>query len=289
MCCVLQGDKWGCDFNELIYGPRSHWPDDLQLLLSLNSDDLICHYAPDPLCQCGAPARQGVVPSELGYGYFCGNIVGEEVAWVSSYKWSCNYSFVICGFYRHWLWWFLLNLSIGSIQEGATGKHSRVVRNFLIKFEEKEISLGRGWCMKESNSCVRNIWGCHRVEFLGQLRESWICLSTMELWTTCMMSTIMLRHTGDKILGNILLSGFGTNIVLICYVSLSSQDMSSELGVRQGRSNWRIPCILRATTSSDEGWGGEDVSTGGWTTEEVWGTRHLRTLLCQTGRGEQTC
>jgi hypothetical protein len=25
------------------------------------------------------------VPSELGYGYFCGNVVGEDDAWVSSY------------------------------------------------------------------------------------------------------------------------------------------------------------------------------------------------------------
>jgi hypothetical protein len=25
------------------------------------------------------------VPSELGYNYFCGNIVGEDDAWVSSY------------------------------------------------------------------------------------------------------------------------------------------------------------------------------------------------------------
>jgi hypothetical protein len=25
MCCVLQGNKWMCDFNELIYGLRSHW------------------------------------------------------------------------------------------------------------------------------------------------------------------------------------------------------------------------------------------------------------------------
>jgi hypothetical protein len=57
MCCVLQGIKRGCDFNELIYGLRSHWPDDLQLLLSLDSDDLPCHYAPDPLCLCGVPAR----------------------------------------------------------------------------------------------------------------------------------------------------------------------------------------------------------------------------------------
>jgi hypothetical protein len=51
----------------------------------LDSDDLPCHYALDPLCQCGVLARQGVVPSELGYDYFCGNVVGEDDAWVSSY------------------------------------------------------------------------------------------------------------------------------------------------------------------------------------------------------------
>jgi hypothetical protein len=57
MCCVLQGDKRGCDFNELIYGPRSQWPDNLELLLSLDSDDLPCHYTSHPLCQCGIPAK----------------------------------------------------------------------------------------------------------------------------------------------------------------------------------------------------------------------------------------
>jgi hypothetical protein len=57
MCCVLQGNKRGCDFNELIYGSRSHWPDDLQLVLLLDSDDLPCHYAPEPLYQCGVPTR----------------------------------------------------------------------------------------------------------------------------------------------------------------------------------------------------------------------------------------
>jgi hypothetical protein len=29
--CVLQGNKWGCDFNELVYGPRSHWSEDLEI------------------------------------------------------------------------------------------------------------------------------------------------------------------------------------------------------------------------------------------------------------------
>jgi hypothetical protein len=57
--------------------------DDVDLLLPLDSDDLPCHHAPVSLCQCDVPARQGLVPSELGYGYFCGNIVGEDDAWVS--------------------------------------------------------------------------------------------------------------------------------------------------------------------------------------------------------------
>jgi hypothetical protein len=83
--CVLQGNKRGCDFNELIYGPRSHWSDDLQLLLSLDLNNLPCHYAREPICLCGVPTRQGVMPSKLGYDYFCGNVVGEDDVCVSSY------------------------------------------------------------------------------------------------------------------------------------------------------------------------------------------------------------
>jgi hypothetical protein len=56
MC--LQGNKRDCDFNEHIYSPRSDWLDDLELLISLDSDDLPCHYDIDLLCQCGVPARQ---------------------------------------------------------------------------------------------------------------------------------------------------------------------------------------------------------------------------------------
>jgi hypothetical protein len=37
-----------------------------------------------------------------------------------------------------------LNLSIDSIQEGMTERRSRAMRNFLSKFEEKVISMGRG-------------------------------------------------------------------------------------------------------------------------------------------------
>jgi hypothetical protein len=52
-----------------------------------------------------------------------------------------------------------------------TGRRSRVARNFLSKFEEKVTSLGRWWCSKESKRCVKNIWRCHWVRFLGQWRE----------------------------------------------------------------------------------------------------------------------
>jgi hypothetical protein len=59
----------------------------------------------------------------------------------------------------------------------------------------------------------------------------------MELWMTCRMSMIRPWRIGDRTVGNILLSGVGTNIILIYYISLLSQGMNSGLGVRQGRSN----------------------------------------------------
>jgi hypothetical protein len=46
--------------------------------MSLDSDDLPYDHAPHPLHQCGVLARMGVVPSEVGYSYFCGNVVGED-------------------------------------------------------------------------------------------------------------------------------------------------------------------------------------------------------------------
>jgi hypothetical protein len=46
----------------------------------------------------------------------------------------------------------------------------------------------------------------------------------MKWWMTCTISMIQPWHTRDIIVGNILLRGFETNIILICYVSLSSQD-----------------------------------------------------------------
>jgi hypothetical protein len=35
-----------------------------------------------------------VVPSELGYDYFCGNVIGEDDVWASSHKQNCNMWFI---------------------------------------------------------------------------------------------------------------------------------------------------------------------------------------------------
>ncbi|KAG2558616.1 hypothetical protein PVAP13_8NG278701, partial [Panicum virgatum] len=35
-----------------------------------------CERAPRPRCKCGILARRGVVPTELGYGWYCGNSFG---------------------------------------------------------------------------------------------------------------------------------------------------------------------------------------------------------------------
>jgi hypothetical protein len=78
MC--FAGNKRECDFNELVYGPRNHWPEDLEILLSLDSKDFPCHHVLHPLCQCGVLDRQGMVSSEFGYDYFYGNIFGEDDA-----------------------------------------------------------------------------------------------------------------------------------------------------------------------------------------------------------------
>jgi hypothetical protein len=157
--------------------------------------------------------------------------------------------FYMCGCH-HW-WCFLYWIFLSSIQERAIGRHSRSTRNFLSRCEEKEIILAKGWCMKGSNRSMKNIWSSHRDGFLGQLRECWICLSyaAMKHWTTCIISTIWPWHTGERIVGNILMRGFGKSIILICYVWLSSQGMSSRLDVRQGRSGWRISCILGSNDS----------------------------------------
>jgi hypothetical protein len=66
-----------CDFEEYNYGPKSHWPYewDVKQFASGNMP-WPCLKLPDKKCQCGIKAREGVVPSELGYGHYCGNAYG---------------------------------------------------------------------------------------------------------------------------------------------------------------------------------------------------------------------
>jgi hypothetical protein len=48
----------------------SHWLDDLDILLSLDSHDLPCHYASDPLCQCGVQLDREWCPPSLAMTTF---------------------------------------------------------------------------------------------------------------------------------------------------------------------------------------------------------------------------
>ncbi|TVU39707.1 hypothetical protein EJB05_13143, partial [Eragrostis curvula] len=79
---ALSGNKRGCDFQELIHRPKRHYPDpDTLPDAVLYGEELPCRYPPPLLCQCGVPAREGVVSSELGYGHYCGNTVGADDEW----------------------------------------------------------------------------------------------------------------------------------------------------------------------------------------------------------------
>jgi ribosomal protein L39E len=73
-----------------------------------------------------------------------------------------------------------------------------------------------------------------------------MCPTTI-CWKTCRI--ILRRHwrTGDKIVDSILLRGFGTYFIMICYASILSQDMSYGIGARQG-------CIS-CWGAAAQGWG----------------------------------
>jgi hypothetical protein len=75
-----------------------------------------------------------VVPSELGYGYFCSNIVGEDDAWVSKYLQS-----FYCPYYLSLMTHELSFLAAYK----KNGRRSRAARNFLMRFKGKELRLAR--------------------------------------------------------------------------------------------------------------------------------------------------
>lgn len=81
-----------CEFNEYVQGPRAVWPNEEQV------QDFESRKAPWPYksllpkrCNCGILAKEGVVPSELGYGWYCGNAIGKY--WVSDP--SRSFAFII--------------------------------------------------------------------------------------------------------------------------------------------------------------------------------------------------
>jgi hypothetical protein len=60
-----------------LYGPRSHWPEPEAKEKKKNEwvEDLKFDHV---LCICGIEAKYGLVPSELGVGYFCGHMVDYD-------------------------------------------------------------------------------------------------------------------------------------------------------------------------------------------------------------------
>uniref|UniRef100_A0A0D9VXB8 Zinc finger GRF-type domain-containing protein n=1 Tax=Leersia perrieri TaxID=77586 RepID=A0A0D9VXB8_9ORYZ len=78
-CKLSTHDEWPmCDFQEYIYGPKSFWPTDKEVrLFKTGKTHWPCERRPHPRCKCGILATVGVVTSELGYGYYCGNAYGK--------------------------------------------------------------------------------------------------------------------------------------------------------------------------------------------------------------------
>lgn len=60
-------------FREWLYWPKSHWPEPKEKEKKKKERK----YEP-VLCRCGVEAKYGLVPSELGVGYFCGHMVDYE-------------------------------------------------------------------------------------------------------------------------------------------------------------------------------------------------------------------
>nr|TKW16099.1 hypothetical protein SEVIR_5G277200v2 [Setaria viridis] len=85
-CSLKTHDGWSlCDFNEYIHGPKLLWPTEEQVReFETIKAPWPCESFPSDRCKCGILATQGMVSSELGYGWFCGNAYVEY--WVRNYS-----------------------------------------------------------------------------------------------------------------------------------------------------------------------------------------------------------
>jgi hypothetical protein len=86
--CLVQGGYPLCDFNEYDYGTKSYWPESKEKKGKEVEVELI---PLDRNCRCGIAGNYGLVPSEMGIGYYCGNMSSATsyvpVLW--SNKWQC--------------------------------------------------------------------------------------------------------------------------------------------------------------------------------------------------------
>jgi hypothetical protein len=107
------------------------------------------------------------VPSELGYGYFCGNVVGEDDAWVSSYKQKCNM-------------WFISALITMICIESFNWQHTRRCdwemfeghEEFFEQVQRKGDKLGKMMMYERKQEMREKYLKVSPVGFLGQSRES---------------------------------------------------------------------------------------------------------------------
>ncbi|CAO2163702.1 unnamed protein product [Urochloa humidicola] len=64
-----------CDFSEYLYGPKLYWPEPVKE----NIKEKVRLIAPERKYFCGVVVNYGLVPSELGIGYYCGRMIGDDL------------------------------------------------------------------------------------------------------------------------------------------------------------------------------------------------------------------
>jgi hypothetical protein len=74
--CLVQGGYPLCDFNKYDYGPKSYWPKSKEKKGKEVEVELI---PLDRNCRCDIAGNYGLVPSELGIGYYCGHMSGDDM------------------------------------------------------------------------------------------------------------------------------------------------------------------------------------------------------------------
>ena len=66
-----------CHFKEWLYGPKNKWPKEPPKAKQKKKERLI-YKAPSVKCEYGVKSNYGLVPSELGIGYYCGHMIDYD-------------------------------------------------------------------------------------------------------------------------------------------------------------------------------------------------------------------